>query len=366
MRPRSATFDAAVANSYTIAPQATLVTVAGEEFDLPIEAGSVNLDAAAASRAALSLTVPVEEGSPLIPAAEGDPLAPYGNEIAAVYGIVTPDGISEQVQLGVFRIDEVALDDSGDELRVEVSGLDRSAIVIDAVFEEAGTVAAGTNALQMAALVVASAYPEASFDFVSSSVTLPLLSYEKGDDRWDFASGCAEAAGCVLYFDANGVCVARPFPETDAADLVIAEGEGGILLAANKQWGRENACNRVVTSGENPSGDPVFGEAIDDDPASPTFYDGPFGKVTFTYDSEYITTDEQAQQVAETILAQRRGTGYVVGFEALVNPALEPYDVIQVRRERIGVDELHVLDSLQIPLDGEGSMSGTTRLARVL
>lgn len=366
MRPRSETFDAACAGSHKVIVEATVETTDGETVDLPIGEGStVTLDGTAASRASLDLGIPVGGDTDLIPTDSGDPLTPFGNEITVVRGVETADGVEERIQLGVFRIDEVRLADRG-ELTIEVAGLDRSSIIIDAVFEQSGTVAKGTNALDAAAGIITEAYPGVVLDFVDSTVELPLLSYEIGDDRWDFAHACAEAAGCHLYFNGDGTCVATPVLETTLAALTVAEGEGGVLLGADTQWGRENATNRVTVAGESSGNDPVFGEALDEDPGSPTYYHGPFGKATYAYSSVFVTDAEQAEAVAQNILAIRRGVGKQVSFEALVNPALEPFDAVKVTRSRLNLDELHVIDTLTIPLDYDGTMSATTRVARVL
>lgn len=363
MRPRSETFDAAAAQGHRIHAQATLLTPAGDEVDLPIGAGSqVTLDGTAATRASLTLNIPTDDLAD-IPDAPEDALAPYGSEITIVSGLTTPDGETEPIQIGIFGIDEVRIADSGG-LDLDVFGLDRSAKVIDAVFEEPGTIAQGTNALAAARTVVLEALPTATFNFVDSDVTLPLLSYEAGDDRWDFAQGCAEAAQCLLYFDAEGICIAEPMPSGVTTDLIVSEGEDGTLLSIEKSLSRENACNRVVVTGENPSGDPVSGEAVDLVTTSPTYYYGPFGKVTFSYSSPYITEADQAQHVAENILRMRRGVSRQVNFESLVNPALEPFDVVRVTRERLKVDENHVIESLTLPLDHDGQMGCSTRFSQ--
>ena len=46
----------------------------------------------------------------------------------------------------------------------------------------------------------------------------------------------------------------------------------------------------------------------------------------------------------------------------LVNPALEPDDLVQVTRTRAGLTaEAHIVDSVTIPLTAEGTMTGRTR-----
>lgn len=372
MRSRSDTFDAALAQGGQLFARATLTGTDGQSLDVPIGDGSsVQLEDDAASRASLTLNVPIND-SELIPDEPSDYFAPYGSEILVERGITTAAGTTESVTLGVFRIDETHVADSESGLTLEVSALDRSARVIEAVFEDSGQIAAGTNALDAAMQAVADGYPEAVFDFPATDVKLPLISYEAGDDRWDVARGCAEAAQCNLYFDGDGVCVAVPFPIALEPILYVSEGEDGILLSADKTWSRENACNRVVVYAENNSEDPDIGEAIDLDPASPTYYDGPFGRATFTYSTPYIRDEsasgglsakDKANSVAQNILNLRRGVSKQISFSAIVNPALEPWDTIRITRERLKINEDHIVSGLTIPLDGS-EMSGTTRLAR--
>ena len=54
------------------------------------------------------------------------------------------NGTSELVSLGKFRIDSCDVNDTGDNLEVRIAGLDRSARVIDARFEEASQINAGS------------------------------------------------------------------------------------------------------------------------------------------------------------------------------------------------------------------------------
>ena len=346
------------------------VTIDGAE--LPVKDGSVTLNAQGATRASLSLTLAVAEWEleDYVPDDLGDLLAPAGGEIIVKRGIEYADGTTELVPLGVFRIDETDGDDSGDDLPLQISALDRSARIIEAVFEKAGYTAAGETVEDEIERVVSEGFPSCTFNLLETGVTLPLITYEAGDDRWDYCQALAEAAGCILYFDAEGTLVLRNLTQTNTAALDIVEGEDGTLLGIGKRISRENACNRVVVRGETSTEDPVIGEKVDDDPTSPTYYYGDtegFGKVTFEWSSSYIIDADQANDVAQNILNQRLGLGQEIRFESIVNPALEPYDTVKVTRERLKVvEELHIIDSIQIPLTSSSpAMSCTTRLARV-
>ena len=359
MRQASAKFDAAVKESHRVAVTAEVLTAAGSE---PIEVidGSVTLSATAGSRGSLDLTVPVD----LAPTDSSSLLAPYGNEIKVSRGIEYPDGSVELVSLGVYRIDSVTATDSS----LSLTGIDRSIKVIDAVFEEPYSLTAGANIADVIQLLIAVADPTTTFRFATTALTTPALFADDGTDRWDFCQGLGEAMGCSLYYDGDGVCVLAPAPTGLTPPVyTVSEGEGGVLLGASRDWSRADAVNRVKVTGEavGSSGDVPTGEARDTNPLSPTFYGGLFGKVTFTYSSSYVTTDEQADFVALVILTHKLGTTAAVSFDSLADPRLEPYDVVQVRREQIGADESHILDSVTIPL-GLGQMSATTRALQVV
>lgn len=363
MRPVSDDFLAAIATSHT---PAFSVTVEG--VDLPVESGSVTLDRTAATRASLSLDLAPDDLDLWVPDSPADLLAPYGNEITVARGVDYGNGARELIDLGVFRVDETTVSDDGGSLNLTVSGLDRSAAIIDAVFESGGIVAKGADAAETIQSLIWGSGADVTYsaNFLDIDVALPLLSYEAGDDRWDFCRGLAEAiGGSILYFDGAGILTLKRFAERGTPDYTVTEGLN--LISASKQWGREDACNRVVVTGETSGEAPVIGVATDDVAGSPTnYYSSDFGRVTFGYSSEYVTGADQAKDVAEAILAERLGTGQQISFDSLVAPHLEPGDTIEVVRERIGVSELHVIDSLTIPLTPAEAMSCTTRVTRVV
>ena len=371
MRIVSDRFAAGIAEGAAVAAEAVLYDPLGAEVGpLELAEGSVTFDANAASLAQCSLTLAPDPA--MVPSVPADALSPYGAEVAVRRGIRYIDGTTELVPLGRFRIDEVTGADSGGQLPITISAIDRSQILIDAVFEDAGQTPQGTDIITEIQRIASEGWGSVAFTdawTTAPTATTPLLSWAAGDDRWDYMRGLAEAVGAVIYFDGNGELAIRTDP-TGALTAVytVAEGEGGMLVEATKTWGRADAVNRVVVTGANSSNDlPVIGERRDENPLSPTHYGGPFGKVTFAYSSDYITTDDQAGDVAATILGLKLGTSQTVSMQALANPALEVLDVIRVTRERIGVDELHIIDRIELSLTGltGPTMQCATRAAQV-
>lgn len=360
MRPASAAFLEQVATSHLVVVRAEVLGT-----DLVIDSvtdGTVNLDQTAATRGRLDLTITDDGTGGLIPQTATDPLAPYGNELKVSRGVRLSDR-DELIALGVFRIDETNVEDTGAAVTITVTGNDRSVRVIDARFEEPYVVPAGTNYTEAIRDVIDAGVPGLTYNFAESTQVTPQLVANEGDDRWAFAKSMATAIGMDLYFDGDGVCVLAPVAQaTEAPVAAIAEGRGGVLLRAGRQWVRTSAFNAVIATGEN-TGEvaPARGVARDLNPQSPTYYYGDFGKVPRFFSSPFIATDDQATSAAAAILARELGTTQTVNFGAIVNPALEPDDVITITRARAGIDEAHVIDKLTIPLTADQPMAGGTR-----
>lgn len=365
MRSTSTRFQAALKTGHKIAVQiqvltnGTVVKTVTSGVD-----GSVTLDINAAVRGRFDLTV-VDDGTlGLVPTSRSSWLAPYGNEIKISRGIEFPDGTSELVSLGVFRIDRVDVDDNSGGMTIKVSGQDRAARIADARFEDPYQVAAGTNVNTAIQNVVTAAYPSATFALAATSATTPLVTAKEQDDRWKFAQDLAASVGCVLFFDGDGVCRSQPIAQlgatAPAAQLV--EGDGGLLLSASAAWSRQGAYNAVIATGENTgNGTPVRGVARDLTPTSATYYYGPFGQVPRWYSSPFLTTAGQAADAASGILARELGGTRQVQFGTVCNPALEPNDIVRITRTRAGIDEDHVIDQITIPLSAASAISGSTR-----
>jgi hypothetical protein len=158
------------------------------------------------------------------------------------------------------------------------------------------------------------------------------------------------------------------FVITDLPDLVngpvawnIAEGEGGTLIAASRSMPRTAVYNGVLASGENAAAGvpPVSALVVDSDPTSPTYWGGPFGKVTKTISSALWTTVGACQAAATYALADAIAPNIQTSLDSLPNPALEGNDIIRVstknRKERA------LVQSLSIPLTADGDFSITLR-----
>lgn len=372
MRPVSATFRAQVVQSHQIVVRVEVLRD-GVVQDLPdgsstlptIIGGGVTLDATAASRGRLDLSLVDDPALVLAPTTPTSLLNVYGNELRVSRGLVLPDGTVETPTIGVFRIDECDIEDGPAGRTVHITGLDRSAGVIDARFEEPFQVDQGTNVEDAILTVLLPVMPALQWIFPGATSTTPLLVAAEGDDRWAFAQSLAKGCGYDLWFDGDGRLVLAPQP-SGAAVASFVEGEGGVLITAGRSWARAGAFNRCVVTGEN-TGEtaPARGVATDTNPLSPTLYGGPFGHVPFFFVSQFITTDAQAADAAMALLRSQLGTTQQVDFGVVVDPSLEPNDIVQITRLAAGINETHIISSLTIPLTVDQPMTGVTRAVLV-
>lgn len=362
MRPVSSEFLAAVARSHRVAVEAWLFPADGSDpVPVPVTDGSVTLEAAAAVRGRCDIQV---EHAEWIPSTAGDELSPFGHELELRRGVYLPDGSTETVALGRFGIEDAEVTDEGQGASVRVAALDRAERISKAKFEDTFQLAAGVPFTTGILDVVRGAWPEVpvvdGFEGMSAVSLGKPITAQAGEDRWEFAQGLATALGMVLFFDGDGVLTLRPYAESGAV-LDVTDGEDGVLLNVSRNWSRTVAFNRVVVTGEG-AGTAVFrGVATDNNPFSPTYYDGPFGRVPEFRSYPQIVSDQQATDVAMSILAQHLGVPSTVSFGMVPNPALEPEDTIHISRPGVGVDHDYIIDSLTIGLAATEQMTGQTR-----
>lgn len=366
----SARFRAAVSGGSDVFTRATLVQVLESGSVIAeiegVSDGTVTLNSGAGIRGRLDLSL-VDDGTlGLIPTSPDSLLAPFGNELRVWSGVAFPDA-QEMVSLGVFVIDEADPDDTGDSLTIPISAFDRAQRISEAKFEDVYTVKPGQLATGVIEDVVREVLPDVEIDFAETSITLPGITAQTGDDRWDFVQGIATAIGAELFFDSDGVLVLQPVPSASGdPSYFFEEGERGVLVDAAKRWARSDIFDRVIVEVNGPSGAVIRGIATDDDPNSATNYYGKFGPKPYFYpDSQFITTLAQANDAAEGILQTMLGAEQAIDFGAIVDPTVRPSDVLRVTRQRLGMNkETHVLDSIAIPLGG-ATMTGSTRVSQV-
>lgn len=362
MRPVSAAFLASLRGSHRIVSQA-FVVAAGQTGTSPVGTeltildGDVQLDATADVRGTLALVV---DGTGAFPRRASDDLAPYGNEIFVRRGLAFGGGRIEWVSLGYFRINSAGQDEPPDG-PIRIAGQDRMGGLIKGRLTEPRQFPATDTYGDVLADLVTDVYPTAVIEWDDTTDEDPLgRSLICEEDRWLFLNDLVTGVGKIWYWDHRGHLVIKNQPDPDSPVWTVDSGANGVLVGMGREISDDGVYNAVVASGEALDTEaPPHAVAVDASPDSPTFWGGPFGKVPRFYTSSFITTTEQAQAAAAAMLRSVLGVPYSVDFQSIVNPALEPWDPIEVRLR--GRRETHVVTFLTVPLTAEQAMTAQTR-----
>lgn len=369
MYPVSDAFRVAVRQSHVAVARAEVWRGSQRLFDLDIDEGSVSVSVNQASRRTCSIGFSVaRDSNDLVPSSAFDAITPFGNELRLYRGIQFFDGTEEMVPLGVFVITSVDVSESRDQVRVSVSGVDRSVKVSRNVWLEPYQVEAGNLATAVTGLLQ-DRWPGVELSFPSVSVALEqqVLGQQSGSDPWKDAVYLAEMAGYDLFFDANGICTMQPFPSPDSASVLATYTDDDVLLGVQRQDTVDDTYNGVVYIVESSwLLTPYRIEVWDEDPASPTYRYGAFGEVPRVVSQSAITDVNSATTAAAALLSTGLGLTQNVSWDAVVDPSLDVNDVVLVTNAGTKTDRVMIVDQVTIPLTAQGMMKAKARTVRVV
>lgn len=388
MLPVSAEFLAAVRGSHGVVSQALLLTppgVTGTNLigrKLDIVDGSITLDGTANIRGTFDITVK----APWPTGNSTQDLVPYGTEIAISRGIQFGNGSSQSAPLGIFRLTSVEQADAPKGV-LHLSGSDRMTVIIDAkLLVPVYVPSAATAGAVMSTLVqggtiggvaVGGPLPGAVIQWLNADGTTDAVTpatvvgrnLTAEQDRFQFLNDMVTGLGRVWYFDYRGILVIKPVPTPSVPTWTADAGPNGVLTGVSRNLTRQNVYNAVVVVGEAiDSLSPPSFTLPDNDPTSVTYFFGPFGQVPLFYSNPVITNNSQALVTAQGLLQQNKGLPYDVNFTQVPNPALEPFDRIQLvypidltatPHQKI---ETHYLQQVVIGLGSQTGMTAATRL----
>ena len=164
-----------------------------------------------------------------------------------------------------------------------------------------------------------------------------------------------------MYCNADGVFVIGALPDllTTPPVWAVEAAEGGVYIKANRGMTLDGVNNGVLARGENTSENvpPISYLAVDDDPTSPTYWDGPFGRRPKFISSNACTRAANAE------LAKSKAPNASGDISSLPNSALEPGDVLRVTHEDRS-RELHQVAAFTVPLDVGGDFPISTISAK--
>ena len=354
-----------------ISAHANIMTDGVVMADFPLESGSVTLDRTAAVRRTCSLVFTPSMG---ISAAKAL-FAPYGNEVRPWWHVRFPDGTTDEVCLGTFTIEETKLADSGSDLTITVTGSDRSALMQADKLTQPYTVAAGESIDYAISKMISDHWSGAPLSFIITP-TIELVPatdaiVKPGKTVWSQALILARSIGYELFIDVWGNVVGQPIPSPNTASplMTLSTLATSGLKTATLTMTRKGIFSAfgVIGQGSEPVADksgkvrmkktPVYATVFDSDPASPTYYRGPFGTVGTTVRSTVVTNAAQATEVGIAELAAQRGASEALDLSILPFPLLDCWDVVAVTAGRLGISGNYVVDGWTASLHYSGAQT---------
>lgn len=327
--------------------------------EIPIGDGDVTFDTTADVNGTTQLTTSLDW-----PATSSSLGNPYGQEIFIERGVMYGNGIREYVGLGYFRIDSVEQNEVP-KGTLSISGSDRMAYVRDARNMQPVVFSAGASLGAVVDFVVGDAVPGGAvtaYDFDAYGTVL-ASQHVMSEDRVQFLNDLLTSYSKIGYFRYDGVYqVKTPPTNTTLPVTQINSGRLGVLVSMARSINRDGVYNAVIATGEAANDiPPVYGIAIDGDPASPTYYYGSFGKVMRQFSSSFLATEAQCQSAAASLLSSATGLPYVVTMGVVPNPALEGWDVVSVKYDEVSRIESHIIEKISYALSVNGEMGIDTR-----
>lgn len=271
-------------------------------------------------------------------------------------------------QIGEFVIDTISEDHF--PYTVNVAGRDYAKRCLLSKFVNPTTFTAGT-AIETVIKAMAQNAGITKFLLPLTGQVLDIdYAFEGNTSRWDAMSKIATAFNYELYFDAMGYLVMRQFQDPINAPLSFTFDTGplGSLVTYTKSVNDTRIYNHIVVTGESSDSDtiPVSAEALNTEPSSSTNI-ATLGDRTWQYSSAFITTTQQAQDLAKSYLKIMSLEEFNLDFSSIALPWLEVGEIIEFidPRKNAGAPTRFLLSSLNMPL-GLGAMSGNAKRVTVV
>lgn len=312
----------------------------------------------------------------LIPDDGKDIFAPYGNKVRIWYGIEVPGYFNAFLgnsfytwALGVFRLSEITISDDGVP-KMSVTAYDDSRTISRNQLTVPWIVASGTNYGDAIIALCQDRLPGLQANAHAVTDLTPQLIVDTESDPWQTVTDWAAACGSEVYIDRNGLLTIadEPDPETDAVVWTYDDGstnQNAVLLSVSRTMSDEPGYNGVVLSSESSTLQaPIRVEIWDDDPNSPTYALGDYGRVPKFVTNPYVVEMTQAARAAYAELLKTIGGTEQLDFGIIPNPAHEAGDLVRVIRPLSRTDQTSIIDSFTIPLAVSDAMTIKTRERR--
>jgi chitodextrinase len=352
-------FTEAIRYSHRAITRAELITPLGDRFMLPVVDGTLTIDRRNQVWRTADLTVGLDAVGTIERAAI-ERLNVVGSDIALYAGIFYENDNTELVQIARLRVETF-------ERRLSAASIQIAARDYASMLEEYpitpdyNTKLRGQDLVSAVSLLVNDALPYVMPGMATRLTVgdglpawqVPTDATFDGDGRLDTIVRWCEAAGVYFFNLPNGTFYLRAKDDVDSSVLTVSDGDGGVLIDANEAFSRLELYNAVEVAFDAPEGvtTPVRAFVVDDDPASPTYWDGPFGKRVKQVSNVPAKNNAEASAAAIAKLNEAKGISRGLRVTGLRYPTLIPGDSIVVELPN-EASEQHVVEAVTHNLSG--------------
>lgn len=320
---------------------------------VPFVSGSVNVDQTRDERRSLDIEFSNNDGL-----LDNYPGGFWYDKVIKPFRGLTLGDVTYETPLGEFVIDRIETGNGAPRVRVTARDYTKKCLV--SKFTAATSFAAGqTYEAVIKAIAQNAGITKFNFPVTGKTLANPAP-FDRGYERWRAMNDLALAIGYELFFDASGYLVLREQrdPTTAPITFTFQTGAGVSNIASYRKSTTDTRIyNHVAVTGEREGQLPVFAEALNTEPSSPTRI-AALGDRVYEYVSSFISTTLQAQDVADKFLKVHALESYEIDLTTLVIPWLEAGDIIEFidPNPNPGDPIRFLLSSFSIPLS-LGAMS---------
>lgn len=260
-----------------------------------------------------------------------------------------------ETQIGEFLIDSASVESESDgqvalTCRDMVKRCKRSKLVTATTFEKGRSIESVIETMAANSWIPKRVLP------VTGETLDRDMTWEADTERWEIMKELATSYNYDLRFDGTGTLVMDKFQDPLSAPVAmdLTVGAYGNLVSRGLRTSDSQLHNHVVVIGEgsDSSTPPVWAEAVNNDPLSPSRV-SELGDRVIRHTSPTITTLAQAQELANSMLSVAALEEFELSFSTPLLPWIEPGQIIGLTDEAAGTwgPNRFLISSLTYPLD---------------